>query len=355
VIQEPALALDPDDAGRIYLIYRAPRIGSGFDSALDFARSTDGGGTWSDPLEIATAPLPREITSASLHAGGNGIVHVAWVETRIGSSSILYRRHLAGGDPGQAFEPALEIVDSSHEPRVVCLSGDEGANVLAVYATGDGVIRTAHSPDEGASFPEASVLLVGLLDWPDEFAAAGDGAYVYLVYRSGQTELWHLPVLAENPGAPSSPSIVTDDGEPARGLCITVWPGSGPAVAWLQREGDLGRPFLDAAWFGPTGMPAAEIAGGAPGLGVGVSPNPFRSETAIELDLALPVSTAHVAAYFASGRLARRLHAGPLPAGRNRLLWNGRNDRGVPLPAGVYYVAATLPGGTRLTRAVLVP
>lgn len=356
VIQEPDLALDPDDAGRVYLIYRAPRIEGGFDSALDFARSTDGGGTWSEPVAVATAPVPSEITSASLHAAANGIVHVAWVERRLQATSIRYRRHLAGGDPGQAFEPAAEIVSPLEQPESVRLSGDDGANVLAIYGTEGGVIRTAHSADQGASFPVPAILLVGLLDWPDEFAAVGEGAYVFLVYRSGQTELWHLPVLAENPDGSGPASIVTDDGEPARGLRLTVWPGTGPAAAWLKREGGLGRPFLDAVWFGPTSVPhTAGSAPAAPAIALGVSPNPFRDAALVELDLVSPAPDARVSAYTAAGRLARVLHRGALPAGRSRFSWDGRDERGGDLPGGVYYVTATLPAGAARVRAVLIP
>ena len=355
VIQDPALALDPDDGGRVYLIYRAPRIQGSFDTAVDFARSTDGGATWSAPRIVGTAPVPREITSSALHAGPGGIVHVGWVDRRLGATRIMYRRHLAGGDPGQPFEPEMEIVGQSYQPETVRLSGDDAANVLAIYWTAAGIIRTAHSADAGVTFPSPAIQLVGLLDWADEFAVVGDGPYVYMVYRSGQTELWHLPVLAQNPGAASSPSIVTDDGEPARGLGLTLWPGSGPAAVWLRREGALGRPFLDAAWFGPTSAGDGASPSGGPAGALLASPNPFRNGTVIEVVLAAPESGARVAAYTATGRLARLLHDGALPAGRSRFAWDGRDERGNALAAGVYYITAALPAGVVRTRAVLLP
>jgi flagellar hook assembly protein FlgD len=41
------------------------------------------------------------------------------------------------------------------------------------------------------------------------------------------------------------------------------------------------------------------------------------------------------------------------PAGRVETVWDGRDDHGARLSAGVYFVRATAGGDTRLTRVVL--
>ncbi len=354
VIQEPMLALDPDDAGLVYVAYRAPRIDGGFAVVIGFARSTDGGVSWSTPVEVATAAIPDEITSAALLAGAGGIVHVAWLETGIEARRIIHRRHLASGDPGQAFEPETEIVNAGEEPVDVVLGRGEGPDLLAIYRAGDGAVRTMHSADAGASFPGPSIELVGPAESPSGQCAVGEGPYVYLLYRADDEEVRYRPIRAANPHVPIAESIVSDDGEPAAALRVALWPGSGPAAVWLRREGGLRRPFLDAYWFAPTAVMSNDVPR-MPVAGLRASPNPFRDVAAIDVELTAAVSAARVAAYTAGGRLACLLHDGPLPAGSSRLRWDGRDARGMRLPPGVYYLRISLPTGAAATRAVLVP
>ena len=55
----------------------------------------------------------------------------------------------------------------------------------------------------------------------------------------------------------------------------------------------------------------------------------------------------------ASGRVVRRLHEGDLPAGETPLSWDGRDDGGREVPAGVYLVRVTTPTGETSGRVVL--
>ncbi|HMB70987.1 MAG TPA: FlgD immunoglobulin-like domain containing protein, partial [bacterium] len=85
-----------------------------------------------------------------------------------------------------------------------------------------------------------------------------------------------------------------------------------------------------------------------PGLSLGSSPNPFTARTVIrfELDRAQPVL---LSVHDARGRRVRVLAGGPLPAGTHRLEWDGRDDRGRPVAAGVYFFSLRS-GGDRLVR-----
>ncbi|HTW91747.1 MAG TPA: metallophosphoesterase [bacterium] len=73
---------------------------------------------------------------------------------------------------------------------------------------------------------------------------------------------------------------------------------------------------------------------------ISVSPNPFRTRTAISLQLTAH-SPARIAVYDASGRLVRVL-ASPRPLTPDpwSLIWDGRDQVGAIVPPGVYFVRA---------------
>jgi hypothetical protein len=52
------------------------------------------------------------------------------------------------------------------------------------------------------------------------------------------------------------------------------------------------------------------------------------------------------------GRRVRTLHTGPAPAG-GRLVWDGADDRGRPLPSGVYLARVRGAGPPAVARLVL--
>lgn len=80
---------------------------------------------------------------------------------------------------------------------------------------------------------------------------------------------------------------------------------------------------------------------------------PFRGALGLVLDLPLGGEVS-VRVYDGRGRRVRRLLEGTLAAGRRGLEWDGRDDRGVEQPAGLYFVRATTPAGEATLRAVRV-
>ena len=65
------------------------------------------------------------------------------------------------------------------------------------------------------------------------------------------------------------------------------------------------------------------------------APNPFNSETVISWFLPEP-GPARLEVSALTGQRQAVLHRGPLPAGRHRIHWDGRDDAGRPLASGVY-------------------
>jgi hypothetical protein len=81
-------------------------------------------------------------------------------------------------------------------------------------------------------------------------------------------------------------------------------------------------------------------------------PNPFNAQSVIEYDL--PQETAlRLVVYDLTGHVVRRLVDGLKPAGRHRVLWNGKNFSGAPAPSGVYFYQLEI-GAQRLTQKMVL-
>jgi len=100
-------------------------------------------------------------------------------------------------------------------------------------------------------------------------------------------------------------------------------------------------------WAGaPTAVSPATEAGS-----LTAGPSPFSSRVSIAFALA-HAGPVRVAIYDTEGRELRRLHDGAAVAGSTRLEWDGRDDRGRPLAAGLYFVRLDLAGTTRSARVL---
>jgi flagellar hook assembly protein FlgD len=81
------------------------------------------------------------------------------------------------------------------------------------------------------------------------------------------------------------------------------------------------------------GAPAA-----VPALSVELAtPNPFRSDVSIRLGDFRPVGSGQMHVYDSAGRLVRRL---AVSNAGDEAVWDGRDDAGRPVVAGVYYARA---------------
>lgn len=68
----------------------------GGDWDVLLTRSEDGGTTWSDPLRINDSGLGHQFMPA-LASGPDGILHAAWYDTRTGNVNLVYARSTDGG------------------------------------------------------------------------------------------------------------------------------------------------------------------------------------------------------------------------------------------------------------------
>ena len=83
-------------------------------------------------------------------------------------------------------------------------------------------------------------------------------------------------------------------------------------------------------------------------------PNPFASRTSIGFDLARPASVT-LTVFDVTGRAVRVLAAGAaMEAGRHHAEWDGRDDAGTPLGAGLYFCRLEAGAEHAMRRMVFV-
>jgi hypothetical protein len=83
------------------------------------------------------------------------------------------------------------------------------------------------------------------------------------------------------------------------------------------------------------------------------APNPARGAVALTFYLPAPAQVV-LAAYDVAGRRTRALIEGKLPAGVHSSSWNGLDDSGRRVPAGVYFYKLTVDGKAVSSRRVVV-
>ena len=109
-----------------------------------------------------------------------------------------------------------------------------------------------------------------------------------------------------------------------------------------------------ARWTAPSGTTGVDDALPVAFAFSPVSPNPVRGEAALRF--ALPVEgRVTLAVYDAQGRRVRLLADATLPAGEHTLRWEGDDDAGRALAAGLYFVRLEAAGRTRVRRCVVAP
>jgi Calcineurin-like phosphoesterase/FlgD Ig-like domain/Purple acid Phosphatase, N-terminal domain len=101
-----------------------------------------------------------------------------------------------------------------------------------------------------------------------------------------------------------------------------------------------------------TGVPVS----GAPGVSLHLAPgrpSPFERATSIAYTLA-QAGTVRLAVFDVNGRRVRTLRNGDRPSGSHAEVWDGCDDQGRPLAAGVYFARLEAAGATRVQRLALV-
>ncbi|MYC69968.1 MAG: T9SS type A sorting domain-containing protein, partial [Gemmatimonadetes bacterium] len=84
-------------------------------------------------------------------------------------------------------------------------------------------------------------------------------------------------------------------------------------------------------------------------------PNPFNPAVVLPLDLATDAAGVSLRVYDVLGRRVRQVWQGPLGAGSHRLVWDGRDEAGQAVAAGVYIYQVEVDGQTEAKKTTKLP
>jgi hypothetical protein len=318
-------------------------------------------------------------TKPILVADGAGGVLVAWMDARLSIDGDLSVTRIDGDGevhPGYsllAHGLALTTAPGAQDGQLAVTDGAAGAIVVwrdagtgpdsrlrATRATGDGAIAPGWPTAAAGGFAICSIAsdqqqhaIVS-----DGAAPAGGGPGVIVAWRDGRnasTDIYATRVTGGGAVAPGWPAEGV-------GVCMVAGAQSSPVIAsdgaggafvfWYDQRSDGGDVY--GAHLTANGDPA-------PVAGVGTataarfalraaSANPAHGGVALSLSLPARADVS-VEVFDPAGRRVRTLLAGePLEAGTRALVWDGRDDAGRALGAGLYFVAARAGGERSVVR-----
>jgi hypothetical protein len=75
------MVMTSDSAGNVYLLWNAGSVAKG-PERIYFAKSTDGGNTYTTKVDVSTAPTGTHHNFPAIAATGNGDVRISWMDAR---------------------------------------------------------------------------------------------------------------------------------------------------------------------------------------------------------------------------------------------------------------------------------
>ena len=298
----PALALNDD--GDIYISWSKQ-----FDS-LFVSKSTDGGVTFGP--DILVNDTITESWQNTMDVDARGYVHIAWFDRRDDNYNIYYSRSMDGG---MTFSSNIRVNGDANEP------GPQSSPSMCVDDTG-------------------MVYAV----WQDGPATNPD---IYFTFSTDIGDSIFFEPNVEVDDTDSScyyPSLAIDDSSNVYVLWVDFRNG------WPQNEVYFSVGRYESGIFEEKGEGKRNL-----NATVSISPNPFSKSITINLgiyDEGYMMYDTELNIYDMSGRLVKQFiisHSEfPIP----NYVWDGTDQEGKTVPAGIYFIKATI--GTTNIRAKVI-
>ncbi|MGW8257660.1 MAG: sialidase family protein, partial [Thermoguttaceae bacterium] len=110
----PVLATSPTQAQDLYLVYAAKPTTLGDEADIFFIKSTNGGSSWSSPLQLNTDNTTCDQILPWVDVKPNGTIDVAWYDRRNDSADQLWDVYVTRSiDGGNTFMPECQLNDQS--------------------------------------------------------------------------------------------------------------------------------------------------------------------------------------------------------------------------------------------------
>ena len=242
---------------------------------------------------------------------------------------------------------------SRHDSRQVWMTFSGFGTGHVFYSTDAGLTWT----DRTGNLPDIPVQCVVVDPRHSDWAYVGTDLGVFMttdggtlwVDRNGGMPTAQVLDLVINPSAGKMRAATFGNGVYEADLPPSVVSGVEDGLAGGAGGGNGGGP----------GSGRTDATGGDRGTRsvlrtVAAVPNPFRDGTALRLELSQG-SSVNVEVFDAQGRRVRSVTSGLCPMGVSNLSWDGRDDAGMRVAAGTYFVRAAAKTEERTVRVVLLP
>ncbi len=302
----PEIAVDRS-SGNVYVVWQDGRNSIFGASSVMISKSEDGGDTWTDPIPVTDVSNPgNQSFLPAVAVADDGTVGIVYYDFRndvFGDAVLDTDVHLVMLDPDLNIMGEERLTPTSFDMRQMVITGGRG------YFPGDYIGLVAAGNDFATAFTAANNL--GL---PVDFPQNNNGTFVDSHNRQD--------IVFARVSRPSATGPT-----PLPGVSSSRDASERVSAAPARRSGAL----LEAN-----------------------APNPFNPSTTLAFELFEP-GAAELDVYDVAGRHVRRLaHGAWREAGRHEVVWDGRDEHGAQVAAGVYVYRLRVGSLEQTRRMVLL-